>query len=225
MDGNETNVNAETQQTDTTTATTATATEQQTTEATPEKVSALQKFIDGLFGKKADGDAAAEEKKDTAKEDADKGDSAKEAEKKTFSEEDVNSAIESARQKWLEEQKEAERISKLSPEEKEKEEQQKKDKELESLRGQLLQRDLKEQAVSALDKEGFPVKLAETLDYSSKENMEKSLKGTMDVFRDSLKVAIETRLKGKTPEGLGGAASAENMIKDQIAKNIRGGMM
>ena len=60
------------------------------------------------------------------------------------------------------------------------------------------------------------------LDYSSKERMEATLANTTKVFKESLAVAIQTRLKGKTPEGLGGAASAENLIRDQIAKNIRG---
>ena len=204
MDETGANVHTETNQTDT-------GAEQQIVEVTPEKVSSLQKFIEGLFGKKPDEEVGGEEKKET--------------EEKTFSETDMNAAIENAKQKWLEEQSEAARMGKLSPEEKAKEEQQKKDTELESLKGQLLQRELKGQAVRSLDQEGFPVKLAEMLDYSGKESMEKSLASTMELFRDSLKMAIETRLKGKTPGGLGGAASAENMIKDQIAKNIRGGMM
>ena len=69
---------------------------------------------------------------------------------------------------------------------------------------------------------GFPVGLADVLDYSSKERMEETLKNTTKVFKDSLAVAIQSRLKGKTPEGLGGAASAENLLRDQIARNVRG---
>lgn len=226
MDGLETN-NAETQTTQPGAAATAetttagTTTTEQNTDQTPEKVSALQKFIDGLFGGKK-----SEETKDDPK-DAEKpsGDDPKKEVNKSFSQDDVNAAIDAAKKQWQDEQSEQERLKKLPPEEREKAEQEKKDKELETLRSQLLQRDLKEKAVSALDKEGFPVKLAETLDFSSKENMEQSLKNTMDIFRDSLKVAIETRLKGKTPEGLGGAARTENLIVDQIAKNIRGGLM
>ena len=37
--------------------------------------------------------------------------------------------------------------------------------------------------------------------------------------------AVKERLRGKTPEGLGGGAKAENTVKDQIAQGIRGGMM
>ena len=74
---------------------TATETQgQQTAESTPEKVSTLQKFIDGLFGggKKAEG--AEPEKKD--------GDPAAEKaeEEKSFTQADVDAAIEAAKQQW-----------------------------------------------------------------------------------------------------------------------------
>ena len=192
---------------------TATETQgQQTAESTPEKVSTLQKFIDGLFGggKKAEG--AEPEKKD--------GDPAAEKaeEEKSFTQADV----EAAKQQWLDEAAEAERVKKLTPEEKAKEEQEKKDSEIASLRSQLLQKELRESATKSLETDGFPVGLADVLDYSSKERMEETLKNTTKVFKDSLAVAIQSRLKGKTPEGLGGAASAENLLRDQIARNVRG---
>ena len=179
---------------------TATETQgQQTAESTPEKVSTLQKFIDGLFGggKKAEG--AEPEKKD--------GDPAAEKaeEEKSFTQADVDAAIEAAKQQWLDEA-----------------EQEKKDSEIASLRSQLLQKELRESATKSLETDGFPVGLADVLDYSSKERMEETLKNTTKVFKDSLAVAIQSRLKGKTPEGLGGAASAENLLRDQIARNVRG---
>ena len=131
-------------------------------------------------------------------------------------------AIEAAKQQWLDEAAEAERVKKLTPEEKTKEEQEKKDSEIASLRSQLLQKELRESATKSLETDGFPVGLADVLDYSSKERMEETLKNTTKVFKDSLAVAIQSRLKGKTPEGLGGAASAENLLIDQIARNVRG---
>lgn len=223
MDGNTVNTDMEIQET----ASSTTAAEG-TAASTPEKVSTLQKFINGLFGEKKTGEEGKSDSKAEAKgssmEEPDKA-SATKTEKQAFSEADMSAAIEAARQKWTEEQTEAERVKALSPEEKGKEEQKKKDLEVADLRNQLLCRELRDFAIKELDEEGFPVKLAENLNYSSKEKMEESLKNMMETFKDSLKTAINTRLKGKTPEGLGGAASAENMIKDQIAKNIRGGMM
>lgn len=197
--------------------TTATETQgQQTTESTPEKVSALQKFINGLFGGGKDADATEPEKKDGDPA-ADKG-----SEEKNFTQAEMDAAIEAAKKQWLEEVAEAERVKKLTPEQKAAEEQQKKDTEIENLRSQLLQKELRENATKVLEKDGFPVGLADVLDYSSKERMEETLKSTTTVFKESLAAAIQTRLKGKTPEGLGGAASSENLLRDQIARNIRG---
>lgn len=187
--------------------------EQPTVESTPEKVSALQKFINGLFGGK-ETEVDSETKEKPAAEGA--------AAEKSFTQADMDAAIEAARQKWLEETAEAERVKKLTPEERAKEEQEKKDAEITSLRSQLLQKELRENATKSLEADGFPVGLAGVLDYSSKERMEETLKNTTEIFKESLAVAVQSRLKGRTPEGLGGAASAENLLRDQIAKNIRG---
>ena len=97
--------------------------------------------------------------------------------------------------------------------------------ELTKLRTELLQRDLKDAAVKKLTDEGFPVGLADLLTYTDKESMEKSLQQTQEVFKSALEAAVKERLRGKTPEGLGGGAKAENTVKDQIAQGIRGGMM
>ena len=196
---------------------TATETQgQQTTESTPEKVSALQKFIDGLFSGGKKSERAESEKKDE--------DPAAEppAGEKHFTQADVDAAIKAAKQQWLDEAAEAERIKKLTPEEKAREEQEQKDSEIASLRSQLLQKELREKATKELETDGFPVGLADVLDYSSKERMEETLANTTKVFKDSLAAAIQARLKGKTPEGLGNAASAENLLRDQIARNVRG---
>lgn len=196
--------------------TTATEQGQQVEEVTQEKVNAFQKFLNGLFGAGKETDT--EKKEETSQEDV----KATPKEEKTFTQADMDVAIETAKKQWLEELAEAERVKKLSPEEKAKEEQEKKDSEIASLKNQLLQKELRETATKALEKDGFPIGLAEVLDYSSKERMEETLNHTIAVFKESLNVAIKTRLKGKTPGGLGGAASAENLIRDQIAKNIRG---
>ena len=196
--------------------TTATEQGQQMGESTQEKASVLQKFINGLFGGGKEADGAEPEKKE------EKAVADGTAEEKSFTQADVDAAIEAAKKKWLDEAAEAERIKKLTPEEKAKEEQEKKDSEIADLRSQLLKKDLRESATKTLEADGFPVGLADVLDYSSKGRMEETLRNTTKVFKDSLAVAIQSRLKGKTPEGLGGAASSENLIRDQIAKNIRG---
>ena len=96
------------------------------------------------------------------------------------------------------------------------------DEQIAELQAKLLKSDLQKKATASLEKDGYPVGLAELLDYTSEEAMEKSLSKLTDTFKGSLQAAVESRLRGKTPAGLGNAASAENMLRDQIARNIRG---
>ena len=182
-----------------------------------EKASAFKDFLDGLFGTK-------QEKKETGAEEkaAEKGAEppAGKTEEKSFSQADMDAAIEKAKQDWEAQAEEAKRQAKLSPEEKAAEE--KKDDQIADLQAKLLKSDLQKKATASLEKDGYPVGLADLLDYTSEEAMEKSLSKLIETFKGSLQTAVESRLRGKTPAGLGKAASAENMLRDQIARNIRG---
>ena len=179
-----------------------------------EKASAFKDFLDGLFGAK-------QEKKESGAEEkaAEKGTEppAGKTEEKSFSQADMDAAIEKAKQDWEAQAEEAKRQAKLSPEEKAAEEQKKKDDQIADLQAKLLKSDLQKKAT-----DGYPVGLADLLDYTSEEAMEKSLSKLTETFKGSLQAAVESRLRGKTPAGLGNAASAENMLRDQIARNIRG---
>ena len=184
-------------------------TNQQPTTPTAEQRTAFQKFWDSLFGGKEEPAPGSGEgtKKD--------GDPAPK----------VEAQIPEAKAAWEAEQQEKQRLAKLSPEERAKAEGEAQAQELTKLRTELLQRDLKDAAVKKLTDEGFPVGLADLLTYTDKESMEKSLQQTQEVFKSALEAAVKERLRGKTPEGLGGGAKAENTVKDQIAQGIRGGMM
>lgn len=183
---------------------------------TAEQRTAFQRFMDSLFGGKAEAPAG--------QEGADGERAKQEPEAKTYTEAELQAQLEAAKSVWAAEQAEQARLAKLSPEERAKAEGEAKDKELEGLKAQLLQRELKDTALAKLEKEGFPVGLADILTYTDQESMEKSLGRVQEIFKASLESAVKERLRGKTPAGLGGAATAENAIKDQIAKNIRGGM-
>ncbi len=197
----------------------STETVQQAAEATPENLNAFQKFLNGLFGGSKEKAAEPEDKKESGAESGDVPDKAAGA---SFTQADLDAAVEAARKKWQDEAAEAERVSKLSPEEKAADEQQKKDARIADLEKQLLQKELRESATAMLEKDGYPVGLADLLDYSGKEAMEKSLGRLVTTYKGSLEAAVQTRLKGRTPEGLGRAANTQNMLRDQIAKNIRG---
>ena len=205
-------------------------TTQQTATPTAEQRTAFQKFMDVLFGGKEDPDPGSGEGEGTKK-DGDpapkEGEGTKPEGKdgKSYSEADVEAKIAEAKAAWEAEQQEKQRLAKLSPEERAKAEGEAKEQELTKLRAELLQRDLKDAALKKLTDEGFPVGLADLLTYTDQESMEKSLKHTQEVFKGALEAAVKERLRGKTPEGLGGGAKAENTVKDQIAQSIRGGMM
>lgn len=205
-------------------------TAQQTATPTAEQRTAFQKFWDSIFGGKEDPAPGSGEGEGTKK-DGDpapkEGEGTKPEAKdgKSYSEADVEAKIAEAKAAWEAEQQEQQRLAKLSPEERAKAEGEAKDQELTKLRAELLQRDLKDAALKKLTDEGFPVGLADLLTYTDQESMEKSLKHTQEVFKGALEAAVKERLRGKTPEGLGGGAKAENAVKDQIAQSIRGGMM
>ena len=203
------------------TAAPAVGTPQAAPEAAPtqEQQNAFQRFLGSLFGGKAEAPAPAEGT-DTTPAPAPN----QEPEGKTYSEAQLQAQLEAAKAQWAAQQQEEARLSKLPPEERAKAEADAQKKEVEDLRAQLLQRDLKDAALKQLEKDGFPAGLAELLTYTDKESMEKSMAHAQEVFKSCLEAAVKERLRGKTPEGLGGAASAENAIKDQIAQNIRGGL-
>ena len=158
-----------------------------------EKASAFKDFLDGLFGTK-------QEKKETGAEEkaAEKGAEppAGKTEEKSFSQADMDAAIEKAKQDWEAQAEEAKRQAKLSPEEKAAEEQKKKDDQIADLQAKLLKSDLQKKATASLEKDGYPVGLAELLDYTSEEAMEKSLSKLIETFKGSLQTAVESRLRG-----------------------------
>ncbi len=132
--------------------------------------------------------------------------------------------LDAAVAKAMAQKEEAARLAKLPSEERAKAQAEAKDAEIAGLQAQLLQRDLKQTAVAALDQAGYPVALADMLDYTSKDNMEKSLATVQETFKSSLAAALKEKLRGKTPAGLGDAGGSEGAIRDQIAQNIRGGL-
>lgn len=226
---------AETTTTTSTAAGTAGAeaqTAQQPAALTAEQRTGFQKFLDALFGGKEDpapasgsGEGEGTKKDDDPAPKEGEGTQPEAKDGKSYSEAELTAKIAEAKAAWEAEQEEQQRLAKLSPEERAKAEGEAKEQELTKLRAELLQRDLKDAALKKLTDEGFPVGLADLLTYTDQESMEKSLKHTQEVFKGALEAAVKERLRGKTPEGLGGGAKAENAVKDQIAQGIRGGMM
>lgn len=191
---------------------------QDKTATTGEQQNAFQKFMATLFGEKADGkvDSSAEDKATPP---------AKPAGDKTYTEAELSAALDANKQHWEAQRQEEARLAKLPPDERAKAESEARDKKLADLEGKLLHRELKDTAVAQLAKDGYPAGLADVLIYTDKTSMEESLGNITAVFKSCLEAAINERLRGKTPEGLGRAARSENSMRDEIARNIRGGLM
>lgn len=143
---------------------------------------------------------------------------------KTYTPEELESILADRKKEWLEEQdaKEQERLSKLPEMERLRQEQLSKDAKISSLQTELFQRDLKAKAISQLEAVGYPTGLADLLSYTDQDSMEKSLAHVKTIFQNSVSAAVKERLRGKTPEGLGGAAKSENSLTDPFARAFSG---
>lgn len=184
------------------------------------ELNAFQKFLSELFSGKKDEQPKTEEHQKT-----------EEKQKlitKSYTEAELAAAIEANKQKLVSEAAEQERLSKLTPEDKAKALEQSAvtaaQAENARLQAEITKRDLHSEAVTSLSNDGFPVGIAELLDYTDKKSMETSLAKAVTIVKQSIEQGVNNRLRGKTPAGLGGAANAENALKDQIARNIRNGL-
>ncbi len=186
---------------------------QETNAETDKQISAFEKFMRGLFGDKKKEEPAKPKAEEPPAQDA-----------KQYTQNQLQEMFAAEREKWQKEQDEKARLAKLSPEEQTKAALKAKEKEIAELKAQSLRRDLHDKAVAAFSADGYPVELAELVDCCSGEDgMKQSMETIQKVFKSCLETAVNTRLKGKTPEGLGGAAKPQNSLRDQIAKNIREG--
>lgn len=185
-----------------------------------EKASAFKEFLDGLFGAK-------QEKKEPGAEEkaAEKGTEppAGKTEEKSFSQADMDAAIEKAKQDWEAQAEEAKRQAKLSPEEKAAEETEKERRADRRTAGEALK------GVICRKRQRHPWKKMVIRSawlncwiIPVRRPWKKSLSKLTDTFKGSLQAAGGIQTSRKDSGGPCKAASAENMLRDQIARNIRG---
>ena len=137
-----------------------------------------EKIKEVVFGKKSDEEPSevettveAEPTAEEPKED--------ETQEGALSKEDMDAAIEKAKADAIEEYKKAEaekeRKASLTPEELKAEEDAEKDKKIQALEHEIMVNNSKNDAIKKLDEAGLPVKLADIINYSTKETAEASL--------------------------------------------------
>lgn len=180
-----------------------------------------EKIKEVVFGKKSDEEPSESEVVETTVEAEPTAEEPKEDETQegTLSKEDMDAAIEKAKADAIEEYKKAEaekeRKASLTPEELKAEEDAEKDKKIQALEHEIMVNNSKNDAIKKLDEAGLPVKLADIINYSTKETAEESLDHIIKTYSECLENGIKEKLKGKTPEGLHSNAAINDMQDKQ----------
>lgn len=115
----------------------------------------------------------------------------------------IDTAVTKAQEKWqaLTDDKlsEAERLAKMTKEEKEQYQRQKKEKELSDREAAITRKELMAEAKNTLASDGLPQELAEVLNYTDADSCKKSMEKVKAVFQKAVEAAVEEKLKGGKP--------------------------
>jgi len=129
----------------------------------------------------------------------------------------IGQTIAKERSKWekefqtkLDEAKtEAEKLAKMTAEQKAEYERQKREEELAKREREITRRELRATALETLAEKGLPKQLAEILDYTDAESTNKSIETVEKAFREAVEQAVNERLKGGgAPKGAMGGGNS-----------------
>lgn len=115
----------------------------------------------------------------------------------------VNTAVTKAQQKWQaladENLSEAEKLAKMTKEEKAQYLQQKKEKELINREAEITRKELMAEAKNTLVEKKLPAGLADVLNYADADSCSKSISDVEKAFQEAVETAVQDRLKGGKP--------------------------
>lgn len=138
----------------------------------------------------------------------------------------VNKAIETAKSKWdaLMDDKltEAEKMAKMTKEEKAAYQQKKQEKELADREAAITRRELMAEAKNTLAEKNLPVDLAEVLNYADADSCKKSLETVEKAFQKAVQAGVEARLKGDKPLKKAGQTDEMSELEKQIYESMKG---
>ena len=136
----------------------------------------------------------------------------------------IDTALAKAQEKWqaLTDDKlsEAEKLAKMTKEEKAQYLAQKQEKALAAREADITKRELMAEAKNTLAEKKLPVGLAEVLDYTDAESCSKSIEAVEKAFQEAVQAAVEEKLKGGTPP-----KKAPTGGDDDLAKQVENLMM
>lgn len=116
---------------------------------------------------------------------------------------------------------EAEKLAKMTKEEKAQYMQQKKEKELSDREAAITRKELMAEAKNTLAGKNLPQELAEVLNYADAESCNKSIAAVEKAFQSAVQAAVEERLKGKDPMKKA-PRDAEDALEAQVRSIIVG---
>ena len=138
----------------------------------------------------------------------------------------VNTAVKNAQEKWqaLADDKlsEAEKLAKMTKEEKAQYMQKKKEKELSDREAAVTRSELMAEAKNSLSDEGLPVELAEVLNYADADACKKSMETVKKAFQTAVEKAVDEKLKGGKPPKKAPETNTQEALEKQVYNAMMG---
>ena len=138
----------------------------------------------------------------------------------------VNTAVTNAQEKWqaLTDDKlsEAEKLAKMTKEEKAQYMQKKKEKELSDREAAVTRSELMAEAKNNLSDEGLPVELAEVLNYTDADACKKSMETVKKAFQTAVEKAVDEKLKGGKPPKKAPETNTQEALEKQVYNAMMG---
>lgn len=138
----------------------------------------------------------------------------------------VQKAIDTAKSKWdaLMDDKltEAEKMAKMTKEEKAAYQQKKNEQALADREAAVTKRELMAEAKNTLAEKGLPADLAEILNYADADSCKKSLETVEKAFQKAVQAGVDERLKGDKPIKKAGQTDEMSELEKQIYEAMKG---
>lgn len=138
----------------------------------------------------------------------------------------VNTAVANAQEKWqvLTDDKlsEAEKLAKMTKEEKAQYMQKKKEKELSDREAAVTRSELMAEAKNSLSDEGLPVELAEVLNYTDADACKKSMETVKKAFQTAVEKAVNEKLQGGKPPKKAPETNTQEALEKQVYNAMMG---
>lgn len=138
----------------------------------------------------------------------------------------VNTAVANAQKKWqaLTDDKlsEAEKLAKMTKEEKAEYMQKKREKELSDREAAVTRSELMAEAKNTLSDDGLPVELAEVLNYTDADSCKKSMETVKKAFQTAVEKAVDEKLKGGKPPKKAPETNTQEALEKQVYNAMMG---